>query len=132
MTVKNGNGKATIAMWVGIIVPVAAVLFTIIGTIWNLASVAFRVAAQDTEIATIKVQREVDRQEIGRLRLETSAQKAALLEIETQFCEADHLRNLTHANDLRMFSMLWNKAFGQNLPTDNAYYPTVCNRKQSQ
>lgn len=55
------------------------------------------------------------------------AAKAALAEVETQFCSADTIRNLMHANDLRIFSLLWHKAFvGSELPTDNAYYPIVC------
>jgi hypothetical protein len=60
----------------------------------------------------------------------TSAQlKAQLVEIETQFCAADSVRNLTHAADLRVTAMLWAKVnTGQTYPIDNAFYPIVCNR----
>ncbi|HLX18449.1 MAG TPA: hypothetical protein VKS24_24950 [Bradyrhizobium sp.] len=55
----------------------------------------------------------------------TAAQK----EIETQFCSSDIVRNLMHANELRIVSMLWNRVFPRSIyPTDNAYYPRVCNR----
>jgi hypothetical protein len=55
--------------------------------------------------------------------------QAALTEIETQFCASDIVRNLIHANDLRMLSLLWKTIHnGETYPTDNAYYPMVCNR----
>lgn len=58
--------------------------------------------------------------------------QSALTEIETQFCAADMVRNLIHANDLRMLSMLWKSVHaGETYPTDNAYYPMVCNRPTS-
>lgn len=54
---------------------------------------------------------------------------AALVEIETQFCESDALRNIMHANDLRMFAVLWSKVIPDaQLSTGNAYYPIVCNK----
>lgn len=54
--------------------------------------------------------------------------EAALLEIETQFCAADMARNLMHASDLRNYAVLYKKVFGDDYPTSNAYYPTICNR----
>jgi hypothetical protein len=55
--------------------------------------------------------------------------EVSLNEIETQFCAEDIVRNLMHANDLRNTSILWEKQFGTKYPTDNAYYPTICNRR---
>jgi hypothetical protein len=54
--------------------------------------------------------------------------EAALLEIETQFCAADMARNLMHASDLRNYAVLYQRVFGVEYPTSNAYYPTICNR----
>lgn len=54
--------------------------------------------------------------------------EASLLEIETQFCAADMARNLMHANDLRNYAVLYKHVFGEEYPTGNAYYPTICNR----
>ncbi len=54
--------------------------------------------------------------------------EVALNEIDTQFCSQDIVRNLMHANDLRNLSIIWQKEFGSPYPTDNAYYPTICNR----
>lgn len=54
--------------------------------------------------------------------------EAALVEIETQFCAQDIVRNLMHANDLRNISILWEKQFGIAYPIGNAFYPTICNR----
>lgn len=66
----------------------------------------------------------VDRQRL--LLQDITTQKAALVEVETQFCSSDYMRNLMHAYDLRMFAMLWHKVYvGETFPTDNAYYPRI-------
>lgn len=67
---------------------------------------------------------------IGTMRADIARENAALVEVETQFCAADIMRNLNQANDSRFLSLLWQKAFidGTRLPTDNAYYPVICNR----
>lgn len=57
--------------------------------------------------------------------LELRSLCAALVETETQFRASDELRNLTHADDMRLHAMLWQKTFGSAYPTDNAYYPTI-------
>lgn len=51
-------------------------------------------------------------------------------EIETQFCAADDLRNITHAADLRNFAMLYEKIYGVPYQIGNTYFPKVCNRRQ--
>lgn len=54
---------------------------------------------------------------------------AKLVEIETQFCASDIVRNLTHAMDMRVTAILWHRAFPDTvMPTDNALYPQICNR----
>lgn len=55
--------------------------------------------------------------------------QAALTEIQAQFCASDMVRNLMHANDLRTVAMLWKSVHaGETYPTDNTYYPAVCDR----
>lgn len=83
------------------------------GTFW------FFVSLQST---ADKVQKLDEAKLDSRLtKLETS-----MIEIETQFCGNDVVRNLMHANDLRIQAMLWNKTFpGSQLPISNAYYPTI-------
>lgn len=59
----------------------------------------------------------------------TADVKAKLAEIETQFCAADTIRNINLAQEMRILAMLWGKAFPSTpYPTDNAFYPRVCNR----
>lgn len=53
-------------------------------------------------------------------------------EIETQFCSQDIVRNLMHANDLRNIALLWKQTFGIEYPINNAFYPTICNRRIKQ
>lgn len=54
---------------------------------------------------------------------------ASLVEIETQFCAAGNVMNLRHANDLRVIAMLWHRVSPNEVyPTDNAFYPIICNR----
>lgn len=65
----------------------------------------------------------------GERRSQFAAMSAKLVEIETQFCASDIVRNLLHASDMRLQAMLWAKAYpGEKIPTDNAFYPRVCNR----
>ena len=63
----------------------------------------------------------------GERRAQFGVMAAKLVEVETQFCGSDVVRNLMHATDLRLFSLLWHKVFPDStLPTDNAYYPRIC------
>lgn len=56
-----------------------------------------------------------------------------LVEIETQFCASDIVRNLMHAQNMRIESIMWSKLFpDSHMPTDNAFYPKVCNRTTEQ
>lgn len=93
------------------------------------------VAGLTTRLAALEARADEARTESGRqadrvaaLRTDVTQIQSALTEIETQFCGSDHLRNLMHANELRVEAMLWSRVFGSPLPVDNAYYPTVCNR----
>lgn len=65
--------------------------------------------------------------EIAERRSQNADTKTSLREVETQFCAADQTRNLMHAYDMRVEALLWEKSFASRLPTDNAYYPTICN-----
>jgi hypothetical protein len=66
---------------------------------------------------------------VAERRAQYSTMAAKLIEIETQFCASDIVRNMINANDLRLLAMLWARAYpGEKYPTDNAYYPRVCNR----
>lgn len=81
----------------------------------------------DVEALKVQVNQVVDR--VGSIRADVTRQGASLIEVETQFCASDDVRNLMHANDLRYTSMIWHKIFPETvMPTDNAYYPRVCNR----
>lgn len=63
----------------------------------------------------------------GERRAQYGLLSAKLVEVETQFCSSDVVRNLMHANDLRLLAMLWHKVFlDTTLPTDNVYYPQIC------
>jgi hypothetical protein len=65
----------------------------------------------------------------GERRSQVAAMNAKLVEIETQFCASDIVRNLTHADDMRLTALMWAKLYpGEKLPTDNAFYPRICNR----
>lgn len=82
------------------------------------------------DIEALKRQAGENTERVSSLRADATRQSAALIEIETQFCAADIMRNLTHAQDMRLTAMLWARSFdgGMTLPTDNAYYPVICNR----
>lgn len=57
--------------------------------------------------------------------------RMSLREIETQFRASDAVRNLSHADELRRFSVLWLKVFGQPYPVSDAYYPKIGQERES-
>lgn len=95
----NGNGNG-ISKWTGII----AAGVGAVGIIASMVTSIYNIQDRLTKI------------------------EVSMNEIETQFCSQDIVRNLMHANDMRIVSQLWEKEFGVKFPTDNAYYPTICNR----
>lgn len=65
---------------------------------------------------------------LATIRADVAKQAAALVEIETQFCASDVTRNLMHATDMRIQSVMWSKVMDTHMPTDNAYYPVICRK----
>ncbi len=125
-TGRNGNGIGRVAL----IASIGASGLLLLGAIGGFFYVAFQTRSNSDllEVNSNKIQELQGLVSDTRGRL--SGQEMALNEIETQFCGEDIVRNLMHANDMRVQSMLWAKTFpGSILPTDNSYYPNICNRK---
>jgi hypothetical protein len=128
MADSGTNGASRFGLWTGIV----ASAIVLLGAIGGVFYVAFQGQANTSSVNDIKlrIDRIEDRQNMADGKINSQAD--ALVEIETQFCATDIVRNLMHANDMRIQSMLWAKAYpGSVLPTDNAYYPTICNRKSN-
>jgi hypothetical protein len=51
---------------------------------------------------------------LAERRAAQAAVSAKLVEVETQFCASDVMRNLTHAQDMRTTAVLWRQAFPNN------------------
>lgn len=128
----NGNGLSRAVLWLGVIVPGIAVVTSLAGTVWWVSTMSNTVNNLLASNVALTIIVNENRSEIAKIRLDNAKQTKALDEIETQFCASDIVRNLMHANDMRTSAMLWEKAFGTRLPTDNAYYPRVCNRQPEQ
>jgi len=65
-------------------------------------------------------------------RSQYAVMQSKLVEIETQFCASDIVRNLMHAQDMRTDALLWAKTNpGETMPTDNSFYPMICNRSSN-
>lgn len=123
------NGVNTWQRWMSVLIPAIAGLGTAGTLFYQLANVAFQVNSNMASNAAISTRMDIIVSDVVKLQRDNEQQKAALNEIETQFCGNDIVRNLMHANDMRLQSMLWKKVFDNPLPTDNAYYPIICNRK---
>jgi hypothetical protein len=87
-----------------------------------------RVATLEGKVTNGDSRSSINTERIAALRADVVRLMADLREVETQFCASDTIRNLMHANDLRIYSLLWQKVYKFPYPTDNAYYPMVCNR----
>lgn len=126
--VANGNGTNGARSWQTISAIIVSAV-AVVGIIYQVASVSFTASSNAVSLDDLKkLVSRIDERETA-LTNRASIIETSLQEIETQFCGADNMRNLMHATDLRVFSMLWEKTFpGSRYPTDNAFYPTVCNR----
>jgi hypothetical protein len=119
------NGINGWGLVLGIGVPAAALLSSLIaGTTW-LNSVDGKATQASSDIVTMKERLAKDEERYDQTRAEMVALKPTLTEIETQFCAESDIINLHHAADMRLMGMLWQKTFGQIYPTDNAFYPNV-------
>jgi hypothetical protein len=98
------------------------------GAIVQFGSLRSTVERLETDLTDFRNIQRAQGDEIARLQKSIGELHLSLSEIETQFCASDIVRNLMHANDLRQVSLLWQKVFNVPYPTNNAYYPTICNR----
>lgn len=94
----------------------------------TVAPTEIRMAAMSSRIDSVSAADAGLSERLAELRVDTTQLKAGEIEIETQFCASDIVRNMLHANELRVQSILWKKSFGDTMPTDNAFYPQICNR----
>jgi hypothetical protein len=130
----NGNGGSLnyvtvhTARW-QLMTSLAAVLIGVAGgfltLMMNVNTLNNNVSALSARLASVETAANEERANEVTTRTSIAAIQRDLVEIETQFCAEDSMRNLMHANDLRFMGILWSKEFGIELPTANAYYPQV-------
>jgi hypothetical protein len=126
MAATGPNGANKVALWSSVAVAAVAILTTV-GAFFYVAFQGKDNADKIDRLFTVAGKSQDD---IKKLELRLAEMERDLNEIETQFCAADQIRNLMHANSMRIEALLYEKTFpGSHLPTDNAYYPTICNRK---
>lgn len=131
--VPNGNGKA--ARWgvilsaLGLAFVVGAALYGLLhriddqgGTIGAQASMITELQAKINDMGA-RTDRLADA--YNKLLADTTGIKRDLVEVDSQLCAEDAVRNLVHANDLRDMAFLWKRVLGDPLATDNAYYPRI-------
>jgi hypothetical protein len=113
---SNGNGNSRgmlIAQVIGIMIllgtPFTTLMVMISNTAADVVSLRQRIVALERQQSDVHI----------------AALRRDLVEVETQFCAEDAMRNLMHANDLRNMSVLWQKTMGTDYPVGNAYYPAI-------
>ena len=117
------NGTARWQLWVSIGTAAIAVFGSIMVLYWtsmtsynNTLDLARRVSALESVTQ--------------ENRTSISVMRADMVEINTQLRASIDDRNIMHAWDMRVQSMLWEKSFkGSHLPTDNAVYPNIADGK---
>lgn len=126
MSVPAPNGFASKWHLFAAFVPMIALM---VGGAWTLGTrlntVEVQLAAAERDLDHTKVDYALVLSRLGDIRSEQTRTVTSLIEIETQFCSQDNIRNLTHAADLRLMAMLWKKTFGDELPTANAFYARI-------
>lgn len=121
-TAANGYGRYTFYA------SAAVVVFSIVGSIIWVGGIANEVAQNKIALMALAQRLSAAESETRANQITSSQMQRDAREVETQFCASDIVRNLMHANDMRTTAMLWRKSFGTPYPTDNPYYPTICNR----
>ncbi len=91
----------------------------------QLEGVVPPLSAVTSDVGNLKAQYQRVVERLLELRTQVGQQQAALVEIETQFCGSDNMRNQIHAYDVRFTALLWQKVFDTRLPTDNAFYAQI-------
>lgn len=123
MSSTNGVSRA------GLYLSIAASSVFLFGIIGSVFFVAFRGNTNTSDISSIYSRVSILETLVSQNNLKIVEQALSLNEIETQFAAQDIVHNLTRANNMRVESLLWQKVYGTVLPTDNAYYPTISNRR---
>ena len=121
----EGNGANRIGLWLSI----AASVLMLFGAIGSIFYIGFKVQANADTLDAQSRRIAAGEDKINAVQDRLTKIEVSQNEIETQFCAQDVVRNLMHANDLRNVSLLWEKQFGTPYPINNAYYPTICNRR---
>lgn len=67
---------------------------------------------------------------IAELQAKAEANKAALVEIESQFAFSDDARNMQHSEQDRFIGMLWEKVMGQKY-FPSTYYPQISQHRRT-
>lgn len=125
---QNINGNSRRQFWITTAIAAFFVVTAIVSYVVQITSIGSTGTQNTDSIKSLQDSTHNLKVDQDKMSARLIAQEAALKEIETQFCASDIVRNLMHANELREMSMLHEKVFGIRIPTDNAYYPTICNR----
>lgn len=123
--VVNGNGTAKWQLWVSMAGVGLVVLASLIGLFVQLATMQGQLRGLDARMDGMSRRMDAAEVRISDHRSKIDHLDAATVEIETQFRASDQTRNMSHAADMRVQAMLWEKVYKQRYPTDNAYYPTI-------
>jgi len=122
------NGTARWTLWVTVVATVGAGITGIVTYTNQIAALSSANESLDQRFKGLEKRLDEESSANSKTRSQVIALRTALSEIETQFCAEDTVRNLMHANDLKFTAILWEKSMGSKMPTDNAYYPQICNR----
>lgn len=123
MVETNGAGRA------GLYLSIGSSVLLMLGAIGSVFYIGFKVQANSDALDVLAKRWVLVEEKATILQDRLTKIEVSQNEIETQFCAQDIVRNLMHANDMRQLSQLWEKQFGTRYPTDNAFYPTICNRR---
>lgn len=114
------------------LVGICAGVWLIIGLKIDVANSPYitKLEAVNTQLNILQSHNITQDGQIYALSVEQASITSEFKKTEAEFCSSDTVRNLMHANDLRLFSILWDKSNLGHFPTDNAYYPQICDKTE--
>lgn len=109
-------------------------VFVAIVTAWVTLNVQINTAfnngvTNQNEISAIQARLGRIEEKLDILSTESTRQASSLVEVETQFCAEDVVRNQMHLDELRSVALLWRKVFAADFPLEASYFPSICRKK---
>lgn len=119
------NGTARWQLVVSVIGLAVFVMGASIGFFVKIGLMASDLEIARDKITALEARTHLMDSQIRANQINIAELKTSMIEVETQFCASDTIRNQARAQDQRTLAMVWNKTMGSTYPMESLYFPTI-------